>query len=50
MIAAGDHIRPRRLTLKLEQKEVARQIGVDKTSVFNWEANTSQPDLRFSRR
>ena len=43
----GDHIRRRRLTLKLLQKDVASQIGVDTTSVFNWEANTSQPDLRF---
>lgn len=43
----GDHIRKRRLELKLEQKDVARQIGVDKTCMFNWEANTSQPDLRF---
>ena len=43
----GDHIRKRRLELKLEQKDVARQISVRECSVFNWEANTSQPDLRF---
>ena len=43
----GDHIRRRDSRLKLMQKEVARQIGVETTSVFNWEANTSQPDLRF---
>jgi transcriptional regulator with XRE-family HTH domain len=29
-----------------EQKEVAERIGVHETSVFNWEANTAQPDLR----
>ncbi|MFN0168661.1 MAG: recombinase family protein [Bryobacteraceae bacterium] len=43
----GDHIRRRRLALKLMQKDVAEQIGVCETSVFNWEANTSQPDIRF---
>ena len=40
----GDHIRRRRLGLKQFQKDVAEQIGVDTTTVFNWEANTSQPD------
>jgi len=43
----GDHIRRRRLALKLLQWEVAGQIGVDKTSVFNWEANTSSPEIRY---
>jgi len=42
----GDHIRKRRLSLKLLQREVAEQIGVDATSVFNWEANNCQPELR----
>jgi site-specific DNA recombinase len=43
----GDHLRRRRLGLKLLQKDVAEQLGVDKTSVFNWEANTSNPEIRF---
>jgi site-specific DNA recombinase len=34
-IPLGDHIRKRRLGLKMLQKEVAEQLGVDKTSVFN---------------
>jgi DNA-binding transcriptional regulator YiaG len=29
------------------QREVAEQIGVCEPSVFNWEANTSQPDCRY---
>ena len=41
----GDHIRRRRLGLKLLQRDVAEQIGVDGTSVFNWEANTSSPRI-----
>jgi transcriptional regulator with XRE-family HTH domain len=43
----GDHIRKRRLALKLFQKDVAKQIGVNKTTIFNWEANISQPDYRY---
>jgi DNA-binding transcriptional regulator YiaG len=29
------------------QKNVAEQLGVNKTSVFNWEANTSAPEIRY---
>ena len=43
----GDHIRKRRLGLKMLQKDVAEQLGVDKTSVFNWEANTAVPAVRY---
>jgi site-specific DNA recombinase len=43
----GDHIRKKRLELQLFQKEVAEQIGVDTTTVFNWEANTSKPEIRY---
>jgi len=43
----GDHLRRRRLGLKLLQKDVAKQLGVNKTSVFNWEGNTSTPEIRY---
>jgi transcriptional regulator with XRE-family HTH domain len=43
----GDHIRRKRLDLKMLQREVAERIGVGETSVFKWEANTSQPDLKY---
>jgi transcriptional regulator with XRE-family HTH domain len=43
----GDHIRKKRLGLKLLQKDVAEQLGVDKTSVFNWEGNRSSPEIRY---
>ena len=43
----GDHIRKKRLGLKMHQREVADELGVDKTSVFNWEANTSAPEIRY---
>jgi len=43
----GDHIRKRRPGLKLFQKDVAEQIGVDTTSVHNWEGNRSHPEIRY---
>jgi transcriptional regulator with XRE-family HTH domain len=43
----GDHIRRKRLGLKMLQRKVAEQLGVDKTSVFNWEANASSPEIRY---
>jgi DNA-binding XRE family transcriptional regulator len=42
----GDHIRKRRLDLGLLQREVALRIGVDKTTVYNWEAGRATPSLR----
>ncbi len=44
---AGDHIRKKRLDLKLCQHEVVWLIGVDKTTVFNWERNYSSPELKY---
>jgi DNA-binding XRE family transcriptional regulator len=29
------------------QREVAEQLGVDKTCVFNWEGNRSNPEIRY---
>jgi len=43
----GDHIRKRRLGLKMLQRDVGKQLGVDKTSVFNWEGNRSSPEIRY---
>ncbi len=42
----GDHVRKKRLDLKLCQYDVARIIGVNKTTVFNWERIYSSPELR----
>jgi len=43
----GDHIRKRRLGMKLFQKDVAKQLAVHKTSIANWESNASQPDYQY---
>jgi DNA-binding XRE family transcriptional regulator len=29
------------------QRDVAEQIGVDKFSIANWEANASKPEIRY---
>jgi transcriptional regulator with XRE-family HTH domain len=43
----GDHLRKKRLDLKLLQKDVARKLGVDKTSIHNWERGHTTPSLCF---
>jgi DNA-binding XRE family transcriptional regulator len=40
----GDHIRKRRLDLGLTQIELAGQLGVTKSTVWNWEHGT-EPEL-----
>jgi transcriptional regulator with XRE-family HTH domain len=41
----GDAIRKRRLDLGLRQRDVAKQIGCNKTSVANWEKNRNEPRI-----
>jgi transcriptional regulator with XRE-family HTH domain len=43
----GDHIRKRRLDLGLYQRQVAEQIGVTESTIFNWESNESRPSVRY---
>lgn len=43
----GDHIRMRRLTLRMFQRDVAKQFGVDNASIVNWELNTSNPGVQY---
>jgi transcriptional regulator with XRE-family HTH domain len=43
----GDHLLRRRLTLKLLQRQVAEQIGVDKSTITNWEIGRSKPGLDY---
>jgi len=42
----GDHLLRRRLALKLLQRQVAAQLGVNKATIHNWECNpsTSNPE------
>src|SRR5262249_55091544 len=46
----GDHIRRKRLQLGLFQRQVARDIGVDESTLFNWERNKVQPQIHYLAR
>jgi DNA-binding XRE family transcriptional regulator len=41
----GDHVRKRRLDMKLLQKDVAAILGVDTMTVNHWERNRCRPRL-----
>jgi transcriptional regulator with XRE-family HTH domain len=43
----GDHIRARRLDLRLYQKDVAAQIIRTVDTITNWELNRCQPELQY---
>ena len=42
----GERIRKRRMDLAIEQKELARRLGVTPTAVWKWEHNKSMPGFR----
>jgi transcriptional regulator with XRE-family HTH domain len=44
-VTLGDHMRRRRLELGLYQKDVAAQIGVTTSTIWNWENNWSSITL-----
>jgi DNA-binding XRE family transcriptional regulator len=46
----GNHLRKRRLDLGLLQREVAEQLGVDETTIYNWESGRHAPSAQFSAR
>jgi transcriptional regulator with XRE-family HTH domain len=43
----GDHIRRRRILLKLFQKQVGKQFGVDASTIHNWETNLATPGIKY---
>jgi transcriptional regulator with XRE-family HTH domain len=45
LITYGDHIRARRLDLGLLQGQVAAGLGVDETTIYNWENNRVTPSI-----
>ncbi len=43
----GDHIRERRLDLGLQKQQLSRKLGVDETTIHNWEDKGIVPAIRF---
>ena len=46
-VSIGDHIRKKRMELKLLQKDVAGVCGVTEDCIRNWEKNRSIPQIQF---
>lgn len=42
----GNHIRKRRLELKLTAKDVGKRLGVDICTIYKWEYNIASPNPR----
>ncbi|MBI1769663.1 MAG: helix-turn-helix transcriptional regulator [Bacteroidetes bacterium] len=47
LLTIGDHVRKRRLDLKLFQRDVAKLLGVTTSTITNWEKNRGGPALRL---
>jgi transcriptional regulator with XRE-family HTH domain len=45
LLHIGDHLRKRRLDLRLLQREVAERIGVSTATIANWELGHAAPAL-----
>jgi transcriptional regulator with XRE-family HTH domain len=41
----GDHIKKRRMDLKLTQRELAGRLGISKDTIRFWEKNQAKPSL-----
>jgi DNA-binding XRE family transcriptional regulator len=46
-VSIGDHIRKKRMELKLLQKDVARICGVSEDCITNWEKNRNTPQIQY---
>jgi transcriptional regulator with XRE-family HTH domain len=47
LVSLGDHIRASRLELGMLQREVAEILGMDTTTITNWERNRCNPSARM---
>jgi DNA-binding transcriptional regulator YiaG len=46
----GEHIRKRRMDLKMTQKELSKQFGVSEDTITYWEVGRSKPQKKFYSR
>lgn len=44
---SGEHVRKRRLELRLTQKQAAERLGVNRWTVLNWEKGHTEPPIEF---
>lgn len=47
LITYGDHLRKKRLDLKLSQPQVAKIINVMTDTITNWELNRTEPPITY---
>ena len=47
VVSVGDHIRARRLSLKLWQEDVAKILQVSSDTITNWETDRSAPNVKY---
>lgn len=46
-VSIGDHIRKKRMELRLLQKDLAKILEVTEDSITNWKKNRSVPQIHF---
>ena len=46
-VTVGDHLRKARIDRSLLQKDVAKLLDVNSCSIYNWENNRGDPEIRF---
>ncbi|MGA1868534.1 MAG: helix-turn-helix transcriptional regulator [bacterium] len=47
MKTIGDHIRKKRIELRLTQKELAQKIGTSEVTIYNWENNYAKLSIKW---
>ena len=47
MKTIGDHLRKKRLDLRLPQKQVAKKLSVKTCTITNWEGNATAPTYQY---
>jgi site-specific DNA recombinase len=45
--SVGDHLRVRRLGLKMLQKDVAKKLGIETPTIQSWESNIAKPHVEY---
>ncbi len=46
-VTIGEHIRKRRMELRMKQKEIAKSFGVTTDTITNWESGRAEPKVPY---